>query len=57
MKNKEINNDCKNGLSRFIVKLKVINKEQINQLTEKLYQAISNTINQLKNEGLWAQNK
>ena len=31
MNNEEINNDCKNGLSRFIVKLKVINKEPINR--------------------------
>jgi hypothetical protein len=31
MKNKEINNDCKNGLSRFIVKFKVIKKEPINR--------------------------
>ena len=35
----------------------IINKEQINDLTEKLYQAISNTIDQLKNEGLWSENK
>ena len=35
----------------------IINKEQINELTEKLYQAISNTIDQLKNEGLWSQTK
>ena len=31
IKNTEINNDCKNGLSRFIVILKVINKEPINR--------------------------
>ena len=35
----------------------IITKEQINDLTEKLYRAISNTIDQLKNEGLWSENK
>ena len=35
----------------------IITKEQINELTEKLYQAISNTIDQLKNEGLWSHHK
>ena len=35
----------------------IITKEQINELTEKLYQAISNTIDQLKNEGLWSNHK
>ena len=38
-------------------KFSFINKEQINELTEKLYQAISNTIDQLKNEGLWSHTK
>ena len=35
----------------------IITKKQIDDLTEKLYQAISNTIDQLQNEGLWSDQK
>ena len=35
----------------------IITKNQIDDLTEKLYQAISNTIDQLQNEGLWSDQK
>ena len=35
----------------------IINRSQIDELTEKLYQAISNTIDQLQTEGLWSQHK
>ncbi len=35
----------------------IITKNQIDDLTEKLYQAISNTIEQLQKEGLWSNQK
>ena len=35
----------------------IITKNQIDDLTEKLYQAISNTIDQLQKEGLWSSQK
>ena len=35
----------------------IITKSQIDDLTEKLYLAISNTIDQLQKEGLWSNQK
>ena len=35
----------------------IITKNQIDDLTEKLYLAISNTIDQLQKEGLWSSQK